>query len=194
MDDMPIFSRGEEVRIRQMMAVHYDAPAYVRRAQAVQAAFDRLVAQCRQKRDEWLPMVRTRLGTLKALAGDWQALRPLLAEDEQVRTLDTMHADLAPRLRVPVSMTTSVRTLRRALRELIESIAVFNRRWLKVLATVDVGGVNELREGYNRWYLLEKECAIGSARLARIGYKELPPLTSEELARLLPPLPVVRLA
>lgn len=53
--------------------------------------------------------------------------------------------------------TTSSRALRRALRELTESIERFNQRWQEFLQGVDVSHVNELRDGYNRWYVLEKE-------------------------------------
>jgi len=82
--------------------------------------------------------------------------------------------------------------LRKALRELVESIEHFNRRWLPYLQTVDATAVNELRERYNQFYLLEKECAFRSARLAGHGFRRLKPITLETLAGLLPPLPVPR--
>jgi len=50
--------------------------------------------------------------------------------------------------------------------------------------------VNEAREGYNRYYLLEKECAMRSARLARQGFKRLTPFTLDELMRMLPDLSI----
>jgi hypothetical protein len=78
-------------------------------------------------------------------------------------------------------------------RELAESLERFNRRWLEFLRGVDVGPVNELRDGYNRYYLLEKECALRSPRLARQGFTRLEPLTVAELTALLPPLPVPQL-
>jgi hypothetical protein len=56
-----------------------------------------------------------------------------------------------------------------------------------------LGPLNELRDGYNRYYLLEKECAIRSVALARRGFTPLPPLTLDDLAVLLPPLPVPQL-
>jgi hypothetical protein len=61
------------------------------------------------------------------------------------------------------------------------------------LHTVNVTPVNELRAAYNRYYLLEKECALRSVRLARQGFRRLEPLTVEELALLLPLLPVPEL-
>ena len=58
---------------------------------------------------------------------------------------------------------------------------------------MDLGPVNEVREGYNRYYLLEKECALRSPLLARQGFVRLNPLTVDDLAALLPPLPVPQL-
>jgi len=171
----------------------YDAPAFARRARQVQEAFDHLVGRCRRQRDEWLAVVRMRLGLLGALAGDWDRLRPWLVETEQVDTLRKMHADLAPQLRLPVDRTSSERVLWRALGELKESIERFNRRWQEFLGQVDLAHVNRLRDGYNRYYLLEKECAVRSARVARQGFRRLEPLTLDALAGLLPPLPLPRL-
>jgi hypothetical protein len=119
-------------------------------------------------------------------------LRPFLADENQVAALRRLHEELAPRLRDAVEPTTSPRALRRALRELGESIERFNRLWREFLAGVDLGRVNGLREGYNRYYLLEKECALRSPRLARQGYRPLPPLTREDLESLMPPLPAPR--
>ena len=63
-------------------------------------AFDQLVQRCQHQRDEWLTMVRTRLAQVYALAGDWERLRLLLAEPEQVRTVLVSEGAL-PALGVP---------------------------------------------------------------------------------------------
>src|SRR5437667_8685195 len=93
----------------------FDAPAYVRRARGVEEALEYLLARARHQRDEWLEMVRLRLGTLHALAGDWSALRPWLADDDQVRVLQGLYETLSPRLRLPPERNRSPRALRRAL-------------------------------------------------------------------------------
>ena len=176
----------------QEMQSRFGAPAFVRRARQVQDAFDALVQQGRVQREQRLAMVRLRLGLLHALAGGWDALRPLLVDDEQIEILRRLHAELAPRLRVAVEPTASAGALRQALRELQESITRFNLRWRAFLAGLDLRGVNDLRDGYNRYYLLEKECALRSPRLARLGYRPLDPATPEELEALLPLLPMPR--
>ena len=87
---------------------------------------------------------------------------------------------------------TSPGALRQALRELHESITRFNRRWRAFLASLDLRPINALRDGYNRYYLLEKECALRSPRLARQGYRPLDPATLAELEALVPLLPMPR--
>jgi hypothetical protein len=191
-DDLPILGRDEHKIFKQILG-QYDVPAYVRRARQVQDGYDQLIARCLRQRDEWLPLVRSRLGTLQALAGDWGKLRPCLADDDQVRTLAQLHADLEPRLRLPVEPTSSARHLRQALRELTDSLERFNRRWRTFLPSVDLTWINDLRAGYNRYYVLEKECAVRSARVARQGFQVLPRLTVEDLFAVLPPLPVPQL-
>ena len=60
-------------------------------------------------------------------------------------------------------------------------------------ATVE-RAVNDKRDGYNRYYVLEKACALRSDTLARLGFSPLPPMDLAELRAHLPPLPVPRLA
>jgi len=182
-----------EERLFDEVLGRYGEPAYVRRGRAVEHALQDLIDHCNSRRDELLKMVRTRLALLHALAGGWDALVPLLRDEGQARVLEEMHASLSPRLRTTVEPTTSRRTLRHALRELAQSIERFNRRWRDYLPTVDLGRVNEVRENYNRYYLLEKECATHSASVARQGFRPLEPITIDDVARRLPPLPVPQL-
>jgi hypothetical protein len=134
-----------------------------------------------------------RLGLLRGLAGDWPTLLPLLADEEQLAVLRQLEEDLRPRLRSPVRPTSSRWALRRALRELNESLERFNQRWQEFLPQVELTAVNELRDGYNRYFLLEKECAVRSARVARQGFRRLEPATTADVAAALPLLPILRL-
>jgi hypothetical protein len=187
-------SGGDDGReLRELMA-QFDAPAYVRRARAVEGAYDQLLARCRRHRSETISMVRVRLGHVVALAGRWEVLAPLLADDAGLQALQELHHELRPALRFKPDPTMSVRALRRATGALCDSLRRFNERWQRFLEALDLAPINALREGYNRNYLLEKECAMRSARLARMGFRPLPPLTRDELATLFPTLPVPRLA
>jgi hypothetical protein len=193
LNDIPVLGQDDDRLLKQLLG-QYDVPAYVRRARRVQEALDELVAYCQGKREKWLGMVRIRLAMLHALAGTWTALRSLLADDEQSSVLEAMHRLLAPKLQVRIEPTASPRLLRRALRELCESLERFNRRWREFLEQVNLHPVNEARDGYNRYYVLEKECAVRSAMLARRGFRRLEPFTLEQLAALVPELTVPQLA
>ena len=184
---------AENQREASEFLARFDAPAYVRRACAVEDALEAVLHRCRVQREAWLLMLRTLAGTLKGLAGAWMALRPWLADDEQVGSLESLHALLDLRPRLPVQRTTSRRVLRRALIELAGSVERFNRRWRAYLAAVDLSAANELRTGYNKYYLLEKECALLPARVARAGYRPLEPPTVADLLERLPLLPVPQL-
>jgi hypothetical protein len=188
----------EEVRIStddaavvfNQVVARFDAPAYVRRAQRVQQNLDDLIARCRKQRTEWLMMTRLHIGTLRALAGDWVSLQKYVSEDG-LRELERLHDELQPQLRLPVERDDSPRVLRAALAEVRASIARFNRRWEEFLRGIDLGPVNAEREAYNRYYVLEKECALRNAVVARHGFQPLPVLTTVDLQTILPPLPDV---
>ena len=194
MDEMIIPGLGEDRRAVQQFLATGGAPAFAVRAQRVQEAFDALVGEARRQRQELLALARTRLGTLHALAGSWDALRPYLRDEVQQDVLEMLHAELKPDLAEPPGKTSSPRALRRALAEVVESLEWFNRRWQERLEGLDLTRVNLLREGYNRYYVLEKECLLRSPRLARQGFRPLAPITTADLAALLPPLPVPALA
>jgi hypothetical protein len=183
--------RPDNLELQQLLS-HYGGPAYVRRGRRVQEAFDQLLARCQSQREEWLELVRIRLGTLYALAGDWTLIGSLLDNTGQLDALRQMHEELQPELRAPVEPTTSSRRIRLALEELAESLIRFNARWQRFLEELDLSPVNELRDGYNRYYLLEKECALLNGNLARRNFTRLAPLTHAELAIRFRSLPVPR--
>lgn len=193
MDQLTIFGHDDDWVFKQFLAT-YDAPAYIRRARQTQAAYDDLLERCRQQRTEWLKLARSRLATLRALAGSWEGLRPWLASADPTRHLEELcvSLDLPPAPRAAPAGT--ARAIRQALRELCESLERFNRRWETFLRELDLGAINALRDSYNRYYVLEKECAVRSPRVARQGFVPVPPLAVEELASLFPLLPVPVLA
>src|SRR5262249_689034 len=112
---------------------------------------------------------------LHALAG-WDRLTEALS-GEHLMALQQLFDELQPRLRLPLEATTSGWVLRGAAAELVESIERFNERWTQFLAKVDLGAVNRARDAYNRYFVLEKECAFGSASAARRDFQRLAPLT-----------------
>jgi hypothetical protein len=191
---MLIPSRDDGRQAFNEVLAQYDGPAYLRRARRVQAAYDQLLDLCRRQREEWLVMVRVRLATLRALAGRWDVLAPHLADERQLRDLEELWTQLDPHLRAPIEPDPSPRMLRGALGELGDSVRRFNRRWVAFVREQDLGPLNAERANYNRYYLLEKECAVRSPFIARAGYKPLDPLTTDDLLAALPPLAEPRVA
>jgi len=54
-------------------------------------------------------------------------------------------------------------------------------------------GVHPRRDEYNRWYLLEKECFVGSAKIARQGFWAMEMVAREILVQWLPEMPELSL-
>ena len=193
LSELPILGRDSDAYAVNQFLARYDAPAHVRRALRVQEAYEHLLARCRARRDELAAVARAQLGVLQARAGAWEALTPFLFGEDQIAVLRQLAETLRPNWRGRVAVTASARILRRDLRALRDSLERFNRRWLDHLGGLDLSEVNGERDRYNRYYLLEKECAMRSYRLAREGFRPLTPLDEAALAELLPPLPVPRL-
>jgi hypothetical protein len=189
-DDTPILGLNEDRRMLQQLVAAGGVPAFAARAQRVQEAFDALVAVCRRERAAFLKVARSQLGTLQELAGTWSRLLPWLQDEAQLDIFPHLCAEMRPNVRTPSQPTSSKRTLRRALHELVASLDYVNLRWQKYLQELDLSRVNGLRDGYNRYYVLEKECLLGSPRLARQGFRPLPPLTRDDILALFPSLPV----
>jgi hypothetical protein len=193
-DEVPIIGSDEDRKLfKQLLAAH-GPPAFMRRGQRVQQAYDQLLARCRAKRDDSLYMVRLSLKQLHALAGRWASLLPVLDSEDQIAVLVRLEVEAGLSLGEQTPEQESpVRQLRRAVAELNESVRWFNQRWAAFLDRLDLRPLNELREGYNRYYVLEKECVVRSPRLARQGFQPLPPLTCDDLRTLFPSLPEISL-
>jgi hypothetical protein len=192
-DDILLLGRDDERNFFKQVTAYYDAPAYVRRARGVQESLEAKIRDLRATRLEWTLLPRTLLGLLQMRAGCWMALRPLLQDDAQVEVLVELETELQPRPRLREPAIRSPAKLRRSLRELVYSLRRFNERWLLFVTSVDLEKLNQIRADYNRYYLLEKECALRSPRLARQGFVPLAPMTLADLLERLPPLPVPEL-
>jgi hypothetical protein len=168
----------------------FDAPAFVRRAMNVEAAWEALLAVCRRERERLLEMPRMRLARFVALADIGGPGASEVCPPAELACLIDLHREWKPLLRTIVKPARAAATLALALNELIRSFQRFNRRWGAFLRELDLQPINQLREGYNRYYLLEKECALRSARLAREGFVPLPPVRAEDLSRRFPLLKI----
>ncbi|MBI3865933.1 MAG: hypothetical protein HY290_29000 [Planctomycetia bacterium] len=163
-----------------------DAPAFVRRAREVEGAWTAILEVCARERARMLEMPRLRLARLFALSRPGEPLPAVLFAADAAEYLTALHAEWQPRLRSKVTPARSAAALVRAAADLRLSIERFNRRWLKKLNELDLARINALRDGYNRYYLLEKECALRSTRIAREGFQPLEPVTVEDLLEQFP--------
>jgi hypothetical protein len=187
MDSAPLPSDEEQKVICEMIG-RFDAPAFIRRAKRVEESYQQLLTNLAQRRSELLALVGLRLGQLRVLTGNWSALPAWVRDPAERGALVDLHDALQPALRLPPEPTEHPRILRQAINELIEAMAMFNRRWQRALTEVDLERLNSERDGYNRYYLLEKECALGSARTARSSFRPLAPITIQQLSELFAPL------
>ena len=187
MDSLPT---GERLREDKQLLAQYGGPSFLRRARRVEDAWRALTDPLPARRDEFLTMVRLRVGQFLALAGGWDRLAALFP-DRDIDAVRHIHQECRPALRAPVERSNSLREIDVAWRDLAESVARFNRRWQRLIKELDLADANRRREEFNRFYLIEKECAVGSYKIARQGYEPLTMLTFADLFARFPLLPTI---
>jgi hypothetical protein len=172
---------SDDRRDFQQLLVRFDTPAFVRRAKRVEEAWAALLRQCQKQRDLWLDVPRVRLALLVARAGSWSRLEDYVADPRDVDRLRELWDDWKPQLQHYVAQTSARQAIARAFEQLIESLHRFNAHWLAFINSLDLSKINAARDGYNRYYVFEKECALGSPLIARQGFEPLPPCAADDL-------------
>jgi hypothetical protein len=186
-DELTTLSGDVEAEIKEVMGL-FDAPAFARRGLELDEMLRRVDARCRSVRIERLEMVRVRLRQWTRVAtgpDDWDSvfaapIEPLwpLSEAEPPEWAATP----APRhRRFAVA------------RDLMAAVDRFNRRWAQFVESINLAPANGMIDHYNRYYVLEKECVMGSSRLAARFFSPIPLLTPDQLLRDHPLLPVPEL-
>ncbi len=187
---MSIYYEGSRREFLELLG-QFDDPAFVRRARQVEAAERGLVASCRAARDELLTFAKMRLAFVGAFVDrEWSRLGPLLLDASDGEYLGGLYDEWRPVLRSRVEPTGNARKIRGALRELAASFDAFNRKWSEFVAGADLSDVNQARDGYNKFYVIEKACAFQSERIAKHGFQPLPPFSTDDLLAELPLLRV----
>jgi hypothetical protein len=183
----PTFNADIETDVKELMGL-FDLPAFARRGQDLEITLRRLHERCRAARHQLLDMVRMRLRQWShAVTGpdSWsgvftRSIDPLwpLSAAEEPEWADS----LAP-----------LRRQRIIAGDLIAAVLRFNRRWLLFVERLNLEPTNGVIDQYNRYYVFEKECVMGSARLAARHFTSIPTLTTATLMNDHPPLPVPEL-
>lgn len=183
-ESLSTLSGDVETEIKEMMGL-FDSPSFARRGLELEEMLRRVDIRCRLARGERLDMVRVRLRQwARVVAGpeDWPDT--FTAPIEPLWTL----SEAEPPQWAPA---TAPRHRRLAVaRDLVMAVERFNRRWAEFLESINLAPVNGLIDHYNRYYVLEKECVLGSGRLAARFFSPVPTLTPERLLREHPLLPV----
>jgi hypothetical protein len=188
LDDLVEMPGVTDPEARRLLGL-FDLPAFVRRGQDLDWLRSRVLGRVSAEREERLAMVRMRLrqwaaGATSANDGDGALEGPVGA--------------LVEACGGPVPAWAGVRGTagrrRRAARDLAASVARFNARWRIYLETLDLGPINRQIDMYNRYYVIEKECSLGSARLAHRHFEPVGRWSLEGLLVWFPPLPEVRAA
>jgi hypothetical protein len=184
-DSAQTFSVDSE--IKELMGL-FDLPAFARRGQDVEYTLKRLHARCQLQREELLEMVRLRLRQWAKVAmgwHDWPGIwcSPVDSLWEMAHSEEPQWAarPAPPRQRKTVA------------RDLIASVERFNKRWGQFLEALNLDPINQMIDQYNTYYVLEKECVMGSPRLAARYFAPVPQITMASLREEYPMLPVPRL-
>ncbi len=173
-----------ETEIKELLG-HFDAPAFARRGQDLEHALARLHDRCARQRDAMLDMVRVRLRQWSsAVTGPegWTS-----GFDAPIESLWALAGAGSPAW---ADRPAPIRRRRAIARDLVASLNRFNRRWTGYLDGLDLEAINRTIDLYNRYYLLEKECSLGSARLAARHFVAQARVTREDLLDAHPTLPV----
>ena len=174
-ESLPTLNADIETEVKEMMGL-FDLPAFARRGQDLEITLRRLHERCRAARGELLDMV--------------QSAPPVVARRHRSRRL--------VRASSPARSSRSGRSAEAEPPQWADSPAPIrrqridrprpDRRRAPVQSPLDaVPRPLEPRAGqsvidqYNRYYVLEKECVMGSARLAARHFQPVPALTTSTL-------------
>ncbi|RLS26272.1 MAG: hypothetical protein DWH73_00895 [Planctomycetota bacterium] len=177
--------RSTEADVKELMGL-FDAPAFARRGRDMEWSIQRTLTLSGKKRLEMLDMVHCRLRMWSnCLTGpnDWQLaftgpIDYIWALSEAPEPI--WKGKVRPTRKVAIALGTSI----------VQSIERFNTRWVKWLSQLELDTINRQIDHYNKYYLLEKECIVGSSRLASRLYKPVAVIDKDWLIMQFPILAV----
>lgn len=180
-------SQQTEAEIRELMGM-FDVPSFARRGYAMESAIASIHGRCQVKRAEMLDMVQLRLKQWAQASEGHDAWRGIFATP--IDELWPLSGAPEPVWAVAVQPD---RRRKPIAKDLAASVARFNMRWTRFVSGIKLESVNELIDQYNTFYVLEKECVLGSSRLATRFFQPQPFITPEIVFRDHPLLPVIEL-
>jgi hypothetical protein len=186
-ESLPTMNADVETNIKELIGL-FDVPAFARRGQDLESTVRRLHERCRSVRHELLDMVRLRLRQCSHAATGPQDWAEVFAQSiEPIWPLSHAEDPQWAEARAPIRRRLAIG------HDLIASVVRFNHRWNQFLDQLNLEPANLVIDQYNRYYVLEKECFMGSARLAARYFVPVPNVTTETLLREHRTLPVPQL-
>ena len=192
MDDsdetLPTLNNELETNVKELMGL-FDLPAFARRGQDLEATLRRLHLRCRAARVQLLEMVYLRLRQWSRAAvgpASWRGV--FMSPIESLWALSDAEPPQWASSGAPLNRRRAVA------RDLVGAIERFNRRWIQFIDRTNLEPANFVIDQYNRYYVLEKECVMGSARLAARHFTPVARLTRATLLEEHTILPVPDLA
>lgn len=179
----------DEQQVFQQIAGAFDTPAYIRRALDTESAWTSLVERAQRKRTKQLEMPGLRVARLVALTSGTILLEHIVST-EDANNLLQLHHEWKPELKRAIEPATGDSEVRKELSRLVDSFERFNAKWQRYVDKLDFDYVNSLRDSYNKYYVLEKECALQSFRTASMGFQPLPLVSAKDVFDLMPLLNV----
>ena len=170
--------------MRELLGM-FDVPAFARRGQDLDHAIRRLGLLLQRERYAMLDMVRMRLKQWASAVNGPEAEITMFVEP--IRSLWPLTGAEPPRW---AGQNGTDRKRRVIARDLIASVERFNRRWSSRFDALNLEPINRQIDRYNRYYVLEKECVLGSARLAARHFVPRQPMQRADLLADHPLLPV----
>jgi hypothetical protein len=173
--------------IKELLGL-FDVPAFARRGQELEYTLRRMHDHCRQRREEMLEMVHLRLRQWSKVAAGPEDWAP-----EFTAPIDSLWILTKAAEPSWAGLSAPPRQRRAVARDLKSSIERFNERWGHFLDALNLDPANKVIDQYNQYYVLEKECVMGSARLAARYFTAIPRLSPASLRQDHPHLPVPEL-
>ncbi len=184
-DSVPSLSVDSE--IKELLGL-FDVPAFARRGQDLEYALKRIHSCCLRQREEFLEMVQLRLRQWSRVAAGPEDWREVFTGP-----IDSLWQRAQSEPPAWAVRAAPARQQRPVARDLVASVQRFNARWRQFLNSLNLGPTNHVIDQYNKYYVFEKECVMGSPRLASRHFTPVPQLSPDVLLRDYPKLPVPEL-
>jgi len=157
---------------------------------SVDDAETRVVKKCEADRHQMLYAVRLRLRLWNRLLKDRPRLREtvsLAAKEYAAQIGEAVFGLDEPRVSIAPAGWSIFAT--KHWRAFVKAIEEFNVDWQRYLETLSLDDLHRTIDGYNRYYVLEKECAVRSVRTALRGFVPKRKPTWMDFLERFPPLP-----